>query len=238
MQVHVRHSPSFAVARALLAPGEQINVQAGGMIAHSAGMQLGADSGGGIMRGLKRTLGGGSFFVSRFTAPAQGGWIDLANVLPGDICILPLTPDRPFFVSRGSWLANSQHSTVDMQWGGMSNMFGGEGGFGLRASGQGEAILSIYGAADYLDLQPAEQIIVDSGHVVAYDLGIRFELRKAAQGMLASMKSGEGLVFEFTGPGRLLLQTRNPDAFAEWAGSVRPGNNPREGLGGGVNLFR
>jgi uncharacterized protein (TIGR00266 family) len=239
MQVHVRHSPSFAVARALLAPGEQLSVEAGGMIAHSAGMTLTSDNGGGIMRGLKRTLAGGSFYVSKFTAPAQGGWVDVAGVLPGDICILPIAPDRPFFISKGSWMANSSGATVDMQWGGMANMFGGEGGFGLRASGQGEAILSIYGAADYLDLQPGEQIVVDTGHVVAYDLGIQFSLRRATQGMFQSMKSGEGFVFDFTGPGRLLLQTRNPDAFASWAGSVRPGNNPREGLGGmGGGLFR
>lgn len=238
MQVHVRHSPSFAVARALLAPGEHIKVQAGGMIAHSPGLALGSDSGGGLLRGLKRSIAGGSFFVSTFTAPAAGGWIDLANVLPGDICVIPIDPTRPFFISRGSWLANSAGTTVDMQWGGMSNLFGGEGGFGLRAAGEGEAILSIYGAADYIDLRPGEQIIVDSGHVVAYDLGIQFALRKAAQGILASMKSGEGMVFEFTGPGRLLLQTRNPDAFAEWAGSVAPGNNPREGLGGASGLFR
>jgi uncharacterized protein (AIM24 family) len=48
------------------------------------------------------------------------------------------------------------------------------------------------------------------------------------------MKSGEGWVFDFAGPGRVLLQTRNPRAFAEWVASAVPGNNPREGLGGGI----
>jgi uncharacterized protein (AIM24 family) len=32
--------------------------------------------------------------------------------------------------------------------------------------------------------------------------------------MLASMKSGEGLVFDFTGPGDVLTQSRNPGPIA------------------------
>ena len=102
----------------------------------------------------------------------------------------------------------------------MANLFGGEGGFGFRATGQGEAIVNVYGAIDYLDLQPGEQVTVDTGHVVAYDLDMQFRMRRAVQGKsVQSMKSGEGWVFDFVGPGRVLLQTRNPEAFA--SGSPR-----------------
>jgi len=37
------------------------------------------------------------------------------------------------------------------------------------------------------------------------------------------MKSGEGFVFDFTGPGRVLAQTRNPSAFAAWLSAITPG---------------
>lgn len=242
MQVHLRHNPSFTVARCLLAPSEPVRVEAGAMIAHSAGIQLESKAQGGVMAGLKRSvLGGGSFFVTTYTAPPQGGWVDVAGVLPGDTVSIDVTPDRPFFLRRGSWIANSSDVQVDTQWGGLANMFGGEGGFGFRASGYGQAIVSIYGAVDFLDLQPNEQVTIDTGHVVAYSLDVRFQLRRAAQGMFQSMKSGEGFVFDFWGPGRVLLQSRNPDAFAEWAGQVSPSNGAREGLGGGGglgNLFR
>jgi uncharacterized protein (AIM24 family) len=46
------------------------------------------------------------------------------------------------------------------------------------------------------------------------------------------MKSGEGWVFDFNGPGRVLLQTRNPEAFQQWVAEAAPGRTPREGLGG------
>jgi uncharacterized protein (TIGR00266 family) len=239
MQVQLRHNPSFTVARCVLAPAEQLRVEGGAMIAMSAGVTLTAKSEGGIMAGLKRSvLSGGSFFVTTYTAPPQGGWIDVAGVLPGDTVSIDVMPDRPFFLRKGSWIANSQGVQVDSQWGGMANLFGGEGGFGFRASGQGEALVSIYGAVDIMDLEAGEQVTIDTGHVVAYDLTIQFTMRRAVAGRsIQSMKSGEGWVFDFSGPGRVLLQSRNPEAFAQWVGELAPGQQPREGLGGLGGMF-
>jgi uncharacterized protein (TIGR00266 family) len=234
MQIQLRHAPSFTIARTFLTPGESVRVERGAMVAHSGGVQLQSRSEGGIMAGLRRSvLGGESFFVNTFTAPADGGWVDMAGVLPGDIAVIDIQPNRPFFLSRGNWIANSEGVTIDSQWGGMANLFGGEGGFGIRANGSGQALVSCYGAIDVFDLAPGQPVVIDTGHVVAYDLGITFNVRRAVEGRtIQSMKSGEGLVFEFTGPGRVLLQTRNPESFAEWARSAAPSNNPRSGLFG------
>ncbi len=195
------------------------------MLAHSAGVQLQAKAEGGIMAGLKRSvLAGESFFITTYTAPQQGGWVDVASALPGDAFALPITPDRPFFLNRGGWLASSHGIEIESKWGGMANLFGGEGGFGLRAHGDGEVVLGVYGAIDVIDLQPGELVTIDTGHVVAYDLAMNFVMRRAVQGRsIQSMKSGEGFVFDFTGPGRVLLQTRNPSAFASWVGNMAPG---------------
>ncbi|QIS19843.1 TIGR00266 family protein [Nocardia terpenica] len=222
MKVELRHNPSSTIGRCFLAGGEPMRVESGAMVAHSAGVALAAKAEGGILAGLKRSvLAGESFFVSTFTAPPQGGWVDVAPALPGDMLALPIVAERPFFISRGSWIANSHGVQVETKWGGFANLFGGEGGFGLRAHGQGEVVLGVFGAIDVFDLQPGETVAIDSGHVVAYDLSIKFSIRRAVSGRsLQSLKSGEGLVFDFTGPGRVLLQTRNPGAFAAWAGAV------------------
>jgi uncharacterized protein (TIGR00266 family) len=228
MQVQLRHAPAFTVARCVLAPGEPLRVEGGAMLAHSAGVVLESKAQGGVMAGLRRSvLGGGSFFVTTYTAPAQGGWVDVAGVLPGDTVPIDVTPDRPFFLRRGSWIANSHGVQIDTQWGGMANLFGGEGGFGFRASGQGEALVSIYGSVDIVDLEDGEVVTIDTGHVVAYDLSVRFQMRRAVQGRtIQSLKSGEGWVFDFWGPGRVLLQSRNPDAFAQWViAQVPPDRN-------------
>jgi uncharacterized protein (TIGR00266 family) len=234
MQVQLRHNPAFTVARCVLGGGEPLRVEGGAMIAHSGGVTLEAKAQGGVIAGLKRSvLGGGSFFVTTYTAPPQGGWVDVAGVLPGDTVSIDVTPEQPFFLRKGSWIANSTGVEIDTQWGGMSNLFGGEGGFGFRASGSGQALVSIYGAVDIIDLEPNEVVTIDTGHVVAYALDVRFQMRRAVQGRsIQSMKSGEGWVFDFTGPGRVLLQSRNPEAFAQWVGEAVPGQQPREGLGG------
>lgn len=195
------------------------------MVAHSAGVGLEAKAEGGVLAGMRRLmLSGESFFVSTFTAPQQGGWVDVAPSLPGDMLALQIAADRPYFISRGGWIANSTGVQVESKWGGFANLFGGEGGFGLRASGQGEVVVGVFGAIDVIDLAPGEPITIDTGHVVAYDLSIRFTIRRAVSGRsLQSLKSGEGLVFDFVGPGRVLLQTRNPSAFASWTASVSSG---------------
>ncbi|MEU4315227.1 TIGR00266 family protein [Nocardia sp. NPDC024068] len=225
MKVELRHNPSSTVARCVLAGGEPVRVETGAMLAHSAGVSLEAKAEGGILAGLKRSvLAGESFFVSTFTAPAHGGWVDVAASLPGDMLALPITADRPHFISRGGWIANSAGVQVESQWGGFANLFGGEGGFGLRAHGQGEVVIGVFGAIDVIDLAAGEPVTIDTGHVVAYDLSMQFTIRRAVSGRsLQSLKSGEGLVFDFTGPGRVMLQTRNPRAFASWTASVSSG---------------
>jgi len=239
MQTQLRHNPSFTVARLILAPNEPVRVEGGAMAAHSQGVILSAKSEGGVMAGLKRSvLSGESFFVTTYTAPPQGGWVDIAGVLPGDMLPLDITPDRPYYVARGNWMANSHGTSVDTQWGGKASLFGGEGGFGLRVTGHGTCVVSVYGAIDIFDLAPDQVVTVDTGHVVAYDLNIRFQMRRAVQGKsIQSLKSGEGWVFDFAGPGRVILQSRNPEAFAQWARSLSPGNNPKSGIGGLGGMF-
>ncbi len=224
MQIDVRHAPSFAVARCTLAGGEHVKVESGAMMATSDGVELDARMEGGLLKGLKRSvLGGESLFITSYHAPAQGGWVDVAANLPGDVIVRTVSPDRALFLSRGSWLASEAGVELDTKWGGFKNLVGGEGGFLVRASGEGEVVLSCYGALDVHRLGAGERLVLDSGHMVAYDEGVQFTLRRAAQGKtIQSLKSGEGFVFEFTGPGDVYAQSRNPDALIGWLTTVLP----------------
>src|SRR5215212_2572598 len=77
MEIATRHTPAYGVARLTLAGNEQVRVEAGAMMAMSAGVNLASKAEGGIMKSLKRAaLGGESFFVSTYTAPGQGGFVD------------------------------------------------------------------------------------------------------------------------------------------------------------------
>jgi uncharacterized protein (TIGR00266 family) len=232
MQISVRHSPSFAVARVGMAATEQIRVESGAMMAMSAGVTLQSKMEGGFLKAAKRAmLGGESFFQTTYTAPAQGGWVDVAPRLPGDLLSYDIAPGRFMVVSKGSWIASAMSVQLDTKWGGFKNFFGAEGGFVVHASGEGPMLVSCYGALETWNLQPGESITVDTGHMVAYDDTVGMSLRKVTGGLVQSAKSGEGLVFDFTGPGRVMTQTRNPNELIGWLASVLPSG---EGAVGGV----
>ena len=100
MDVAIRHSPSFAAARVTLGPNEQLRAESGAMMATSSGVAVASSTQGGVLKGLKRSvLGGESLFVTSFTAPAGGGWVDVAHHLSGDIIVLVVTPDRPLAIT-------------------------------------------------------------------------------------------------------------------------------------------
>lgn len=220
MDVAIRHNPSFAVARLTLAAGESCRLESGAMMATSAGIESESKMEGGLLKGLKRSvLGGESFFVSRYSAPS-GGWVDCAARLPGDITVIAV--NGALNMSRGAWLASSDGVEIDAKWGGFKNLMGGEGGFVVRATGQGPVVAACYGALDVVTLGPGEGYVLDSGHMVAFSDGLEFTTRMVNKGLVQTLKSGEGLVFEFTGPGDVWTQSRNPNEFVGWLTSVLP----------------
>lgn len=222
MQVQVRHQPSFAVARLTLAAGESVKAESGAMAAMSQGIAIEAKMEGGFLKALKRSaLGGESFFVTTYNCSVEGGWVDVAAHLPGDIAVVEISDQQGVAVTRGSWLANASTVQMDTAWGGAKNFFGGEGGFVANMTGNGPVVIASYGALDLHQLQAGEAFTVDSGHLVAYDNTITLQTRTVA-GLMTSMKSGEGIVVDMTGPGRVWTQSRNPSALIEWLTTVLP----------------
>ena len=85
----------------------------------------------------------------------------------------------------------------------------------LRVSGTGTLIVSSYGAIHSVELDDDQQYIVDTGHLVTFEERLQFDLKKVA-GWKSTLFSGEGLVMEMKGPGKLTLQSRSQDSFLAW----------------------
>ena len=233
MEVQVRQGPAYAVARLSLAPNEPVKVESGAMMTMSSGVTLESKAEGGMLKSLKRAaLGGESFFVSTYTAPPQGGFVDVAARLSGDAAVYEVQDGRALFVQKGSWLANETNVSIDAQWGGFKNMFGSEGGFIVRVGGAGKVVFGAYGAIEVWNLEAGQSITVDSGHMVAYEDSVQMSIRKATGGVVQMFKSGEGLVFDFAGPGRVWTQTRNPNELLGWISASLGTSN--SGTSGGV----
>ena len=231
-QWEVLHQPSFALAVLRLQAEQSIQAEAGAMVSMSGNIELQSQMKGGLLGALKRAAGGESAFVSTFTARGGPGEVTLAPDAPGDIAGIELS-GQPFFVQSSSYLAGDASLTVDTKWGGAKTFFSGEGLFVLLVQGQGLLLVSSFGAIHRKRLQPGERYVVDTGHLVAWESSTQYTLRKAASGFFRSMMSGEGIVAEFTGPGELLIQTRN---LAALAGLLKPFFPSQGGGGGGFNL--
>ena len=215
MQVDIRFSPSFAIAVLTIPAGGEIKAEAGAMTSMSGGVEIETKAQGGVMAGLKRSvLGGESFFINTFRAP-QGGELTVSPTLPGDIVHMPVDASKALMVQSGSWLASESGVQVDTKWGGAKTFFSGEGLFLLRCSGAGDMLVSSYGAIEQHQLGAGEVLKIDTGHIVAFEEGIGYEVNKVG-GWKSTLLSGEGLVATFTGPGVLWMQTRSPADFIGW----------------------
>jgi uncharacterized protein (TIGR00266 family) len=215
MQTDIQHRPSYSLAVVKLDPGETIRVEAGAMVSMSQGITLETKASGGLLASLKRSvLGGESFFINTYQAPAQGGEITLAPALPGDVVVRDLAGDT-LVLQSGSYVASSEGIELDTKWGGAKTFFAREGLIMLKASGTGTLIISSYGAIHEKELATGESYTVDTGHLVAFTEGMGFKVRRIG-GLKSTLFSGEGLVVDLTGPGKIFIQTRSEDAFLTW----------------------
>lgn len=210
----IKHPGSFALAIVQLQPEQAISAEAGAMVSMSSNVDLYSEMKGGVFGALKRAAGGESAFVSTFTAKGGPGEVTLAPGSPGDIVGIEMQ-NQTFKVQGSSYLAGDTSLVVDTKFGGAKTFFGGEGLFVLQVSGTGLLLVSSFGAIHRKVLRTGEPYVVDTGHLVAWEGHMQYNLRKAARsGFFRSMMSGEGLVAEFVGPGEILIQTRNLAAFA------------------------
>ena len=226
MDIEISAGPAFAFGEVTLPPGGAVRVEAGGMAMTRGDIEIKTSTQGGFMKGLKRSLGGESFFVNDFTSQ-RGGVVGVSAALPGDLTHVPLNPSGALMVASGSWLASDPTVAVDSKWGGAKTFFSGKGLILLRCSGAGDILISSYGAIRGYTLAAGETMTLDTGHVVAFDDTVQFKVRKAGS-WKTTILGNEGLVTDFTGPGRVWLQTRSSTDFITWIAEKLPPD--QEGL--------
>jgi uncharacterized protein (TIGR00266 family) len=211
------------VVRARIPAGGSLYADAGAMMAMSPNLVIESSLRGGVVGALSRSLlRGETFFYLTISAPHSTGEALLAPSTIGGIEMLELTGTE-YFLQKGSFLA-AQHSvelttkTQNLTKG----LLSGEGFFVTRVSGTGTLVLNTFGDLMTFDLAPGEEYVVDNFHLVAWESTISYKISKAAAGWVSSFTSGEGFVCRFTGPGRVMVQTRNPAAFAGWLSRHMP----------------
>jgi len=213
MKHSIEFGPVFSILKIQMEAGEVIKAESGAMVSMSTGIELKATTTGkGFFGAIGAMVGGENLFASEFTAN-QAGEVVLAPSAPGDIVHIPISGGT-IFAQAGSYLAGSQGLTITAQ-GSFRAMFSGEGLFLSKISGTGDLFVSSFGAVYQKTLGSGELYRVDTGHIVAFDESVTYKIKKASKGLFSTLASGEGLVGEYLGPGRIWVQTRNVRALAQ-----------------------
>lgn len=224
MQFEIQYRPAHALATAHLEPGESVRAEASAMVSMTRNLSVTTDgpaARGGLLKSFKRAVfGGETFFTNTFTARDMPGHVTLAPSLCGDLAVVELRPGVPLYIQGGSYVAAPDSVDIDTRWQGFKGFLSGESLFFLAATGTGAVLVSAFGAIETLNLDG--ELIVDTGHLVAFDGEIEYEITKATRGWIQSYLSGEGLVLRVRGRGRLYLQSRNPNEYGQAVGKELP----------------
>jgi uncharacterized protein (TIGR00266 family) len=230
MQHIVKYEPSFPMLEVEVPPGAVVVAEAGTMVARASTVamevKLNAGRGAGFFAKLKavvialcrKLVGGETFFVNHFSSSA-GGWVWLAPPLSGSIKHLPLAGGA-ITLNAGAFIASAGDIDLKVRWGGLRAILAKEGAFFLEASGTGDLWVASYGAIEEIWVNGS--YVVDNGHLVAFDPTLSFQIKTPGGGLMGFVASGEGLVCEFTGQGRVFVQSRNTSSLVEWVSKMLP----------------
>jgi uncharacterized protein (TIGR00266 family) len=227
----ITHGPSFAMLRVDLQPGVSVVAEAGAMVARNqqVGMEvkMNASPRASFFAKLKaffialirKVIGGETFFVNHFTSP-QPGSVWLAPTLAGQIAYRRMNGEK-LTLSTGAYLAHVGDLDMKMKFGGLKSLLAKEGAFFLELSGQGDLWFNSYGGVHAIDVDGT--YIVDNGHLVGFEGDLEFTIKGAGGGLMGLVASGEGMVCEFSGQGRVYIQSRNVGSLVGWLTPLLPG---------------
>lgn len=225
MQHQIEFGPAFAWLKVQLAPNEMIQAEAGSMVRHTPGLQMDTRLNAGRNAGffakfkaffaaaMRKVLGGETMFVNDFHGP-QGGEVVFAPSLSGHIMHQQLDGTRKLFIQASSYLASTGNVDTKLRFGGLKSMLGGEGLVLQECTGTGDVFINSYGGITEVPINGS--FVVDTGHIVAFDGNVNFKIKGVSGGIKSFFLSGEGLVCEFTGQGRVWIQSRNLGALVGW----------------------
>ena len=224
LQHEITHGPSFAMLRVDLQPSQVVVAEAGSMVARhkhvNMEVKMNAGSNPGFFAKVKAFLialirkfvGGETFFVNHFSAP-QPGSVWVAPTMSGSIQYRRMQGET-ITLSTGAYVASCGPLDMKMKFGGLKSLLAKEGAFFLQISGHGDLWFNSYGGVTPIDVNGS--YIVDNGHLVGFEGNLTFDIKSAGGGMMGFMASGEGLVCQFNGQGRVYIQSRNTATLVDW----------------------
>lgn len=209
---------AFRYLDVTLNPGESLITEAGAMASMAPAIDLQSAFSGGFLKAILRaTLGGESLFINTYSNPTDTPLkLTLTSPLPGDIGCVTLAAGESISVESGAYICSTPDVEFSLRFAGFRSFIAREGLFKIELRGPGTIWFGSYGGVE--ERRVDGEVIIDSGHLIAYDPGIRLRLQ-LSNGIFGSFLGGEGIVTRLEGRGRVFIQTRSISGLAAWANS-------------------
>lgn len=204
-----------------LEAGEKMITEGGAMSWMSPNMLMETTTNGGIGKAFGRMFSGEKFFQNVYTSQGGKGLIAFASSFPGSIKAFQISPGNEMIFQKSAFLAAEAGIELSIHFHKKlgSGLFGGEGFILQRISGYGTVFAEFDGHLVEYELQPGQQIVVDTGHLAALTPSCQMDIQ-AVKGVKNMVFGGEGIFNTLiTGPGRVWLQTM---PISNVAGVLRP----------------
>jgi uncharacterized protein (TIGR00266 family) len=215
LEYKIEGRPDYSFLTVTIPADQTLKVEASSMATMDAHISMKTK----LKGGFGRFLTGESLFINEFTTTAGAGEIGIAPGTPGDL-IHQYLEGQSIFIQNSAFVAASIGINLETKWQGMlKGFFSGESFFLIRCSGRGDLWFSSYGAIIEIDVDG--DYVVDTGNVVAFTEQLEYQITKVG-GYKSLFFSGEGFVCRFSGKGKVWIQTRSTQAFANWAHYYRP----------------
>jgi len=209
------HKPDYSFLTVQLPANRTIKVEASAMATMDTNVEMKTKFKG----GLKRFLGGESLFINEFTAQNGSGEVSIAPAASGDMEHVYLN-NETLFLQSSAFVASDPSLDVATKWQGLvKGFFSGENLFLIKVSGTGDLWFNSYGGI--LEIEVTDGYVVDTGHIVAFTEGLDYKISKVG-GYKSLFFSGEGLVCQFSGTGKVWIQTRKVGPLASFLRPFRP----------------
>lgn len=214
MRYEIRYKPAFSTVFLALNPGEAMLAESGAMASMDGAIEMQTKLSGGLSAAIVRKfLGSESLFVNIFRNRSQETQeLVLTQPTIGDIECLELK-DTAICLQPGAFIAHTAGIKMSVAWAGFASWIAGEGLFKLQLSGRGLVFLGAYGGISTKQIDG--DFIVDNGHLLAYEPGIKMQIRLSG-GIFGSLTSGEGLVNRLSGRGTIYLQSRSVSSLVSY----------------------
>ena len=219
-----------------LAPGETLYSQTASMAWMTDNMRMSTNTGGGFFAGLKRSLTGGSFFITDFAAQNGPGHVAFASRFPGTIMARTLAAGESVICRKETFLCAEKSVSFELAWQQKigAGFFGGAGFTLQKVTGPGTVFLDLSGEVVTKTLGAGEKLLVHAGHVGVHEPTVSFDIQMLP-GFSNIIFGGEGLFLAtLTGPGEVHLQSMPILNLAEEIARYLPGTHNNSGNAGNI----